>query len=127
MIDFLLRLAQQDENGILPTSVSPLSLLSRGVCWILTECTKKQALEQIAPVLVPFFHLSHPTRGALAGPFTRLSQDRPVQAKCLDLASYLVKRPSGGGASLREAVERAVRSKGVDEGLRKRWTNESEV
>ncbi|GAA5849465.1 hypothetical protein JCM3766R1_003291 [Sporobolomyces carnicolor] len=105
VIDFLLRLAQQDENGILPTS----------------------ALEQIAPVLVPFFHLSHPTRGALAGPFTRLSQDRPVQAKCLDLASYLVKRPSGGGASLREAVERAVRSKGVDEGLRKRWTNESEV
>ncbi|GAA5882663.1 hypothetical protein JCM16303_006533 [Sporobolomyces ruberrimus] len=103
VVVFLLKLAQQQDQGVLPTST----------------------LSSLSPVLVPFFHLFHPSRGSLPGPFTRLPVG--VQSKCLDLASYLVQSSGNdhdeGKDKLRESVERAVKSKGVEEVLRKRWEN----
>ncbi|GAA6018421.1 hypothetical protein JCM11491_006991 [Sporobolomyces phaffii] len=106
VIAFLLKLAQQQDKGVL----SPSTLAS------------------LAPVLIPFFHLSHPSRGALPGPFTRLAPR--VQAKCLDLASYLVVVSSEGPDAegegrdkLRQSVERAIACcKGENaERLSERW------
>jgi pre-rRNA-processing protein IPI1 len=90
-------------------------------------------------MLVPFFHLSHPTRGSLPGPFTRLPSIR-IQSKCLDLVSYLLRSHSdaeeegevegkkSGDKLLRESVERALRGEGgkgkgvaAAEVLIKRW------
>ncbi|GAA5941763.1 Ipi1p [Sporobolomyces koalae] len=105
VIEFLLKVAQQEEKGVLPCSTLPT----------------------LAPVLVPFFHLAHPTRGSMPGPFTKFGSMR-VQSKCLDLASYLVRTGEGdseaekeGRDRLRQSVERAVRSAGIDESLKQRW------
>ncbi|GAA6059787.1 hypothetical protein JCM10212_003682 [Sporobolomyces blumeae] len=117
VLAFLLKLAQQDTKGVLPDSTLP----------------------SLAPMLVPFFHLSHPSRGSMPGPFTKLPPS--IQSKALDLASYLVgvrdddgdeSREQGGqgaGADgegrkkLGESVAKAVVCKGVDETIEARWTN----
>ncbi|GAA5837562.1 hypothetical protein JCM11251_002014 [Rhodosporidiobolus azoricus] len=102
VLTFLLKLAQQGSKGVLPSS----------------------ALFPLPPLLTPFFHLLHPSRGSMAGPFCRLST--PVQAKAMDLAVYLASLPGvedEKGRGLREAVERAVRAcEEGDEGwARARW------
>ncbi|GAA5911627.1 hypothetical protein JCM8208_005696 [Rhodotorula glutinis] len=96
----LLKLVQQAPKGLFPSAI----------------------LVALAPTLGPFFHLSHPSRGSMPGPFTKLSVS--VQARALDLAALLVALDGGDGEAtkpLREAVGRAVRTKGVDRGVRARW------
>ncbi|GAA5978943.1 hypothetical protein JCM11641_000101 [Rhodosporidiobolus odoratus] len=101
ILRFLLKLAQQGEKGVLPSS----------------------ALVALIPLVCPFFHLTHPTRGALAGPFTRLSSR--VQGIALDLVVHLsgLAQQLGEGEKvkvLREAVGRAVEV-GGEGGVRERW------
>ncbi|GAA5933831.1 hypothetical protein JCM1841_001310 [Sporobolomyces salmonicolor] len=103
VLDLLLKLAQQGSKGIFPSAL----------------------LSTVSPLLVPFFHLQHPSRGAMPGPFTKLPTS--CQRKAVDLVTYL--RRSGaeegdkeGWRKLAEAVERAVRSRGVEEGIRRRWS-----
>ncbi|GAA5895281.1 hypothetical protein JCM6882_006634 [Rhodosporidiobolus microsporus] len=105
VLTFLLKLAQQGLKGVLPPS----------------------ALTSLPPLLHPFFHLLHPTRGSMPGPFTRLPP--PVQAKAMDLALYLSSLAAAAGGqeerakakALREAVGRAVEAC-ADEGVAKaRW------
>ncbi|GAA5889840.1 hypothetical protein JCM5296_002359 [Sporobolomyces johnsonii] len=105
VLDLLLKLAQQGSKGVFPSSL----------------------LSTVSPLLVPFFHLQHPSRGAMPGPFTKLPAS--CQRKAVDLVAYL--RRSGeeesdeeeGWRKLAQAVGRAVRSKGVDEGIRRRWAS----
>ncbi|GAA5824040.1 hypothetical protein JCM3770_005133 [Rhodotorula araucariae] len=101
VLNVLLKLVQQAPKGLFPA----------------------QTLVALAPLLAPFFHLSHPARGDLPGPFTRLPAD--VQARALDLAALLVALDAGAGAGVRtarlsEAVERAVRTRGVGDETRAR-------
>ncbi|GAA5956535.1 hypothetical protein JCM3765_003475 [Sporobolomyces pararoseus] len=106
VIDFLLRLAQQGSKGVLPIST----------------------LNSLCLMLVPFFHLTHPTRGSLPGPFTRLNSIK-LESKCLDLVYYLLSLPTEtqveeeGKNKLKESVERALAGgkKGNQEILKTRW------
>ncbi|GAA5845165.1 hypothetical protein JCM9279_005460 [Rhodotorula babjevae] len=96
----LLKLVQQAPRGLFPSAT----------------------LVALAPTLGPFFHLSHPSRGSMPGPFTKLSPS--VQARALDLVALLAGLDGADGEAtkpLREAVGRAVRTKGVDRGVRARW------
>ncbi|BGP47571.1 rRNA processing protein [Rhodotorula kratochvilovae] len=102
VLSVLLKLVQQAPKGLIP----PQTLLA------------------LAPLLSPFFHLSHPSRGPIPGPFTKLPPR--VQARALDLAALLLALdgPEGteeGKDRLREAVRRAVKTKGVKEETTARW------
>ncbi|KPV72298.1 uncharacterized protein RHOBADRAFT_56109 [Rhodotorula graminis WP1] len=100
VVTTLLKLVQQAPKGLFPSTT----------------------LVGLAPTLGPFFHLSHPSRGSMPGPFTKLSPS--VQARALDLAALLVGLDGVDGEAtkpLRGAVGRAVRTKGVEEGVRIRW------
>lgn len=75
-------------------------------------------LSSLLNPLSAYFHLQHPSRGSIKGPFTNLSL--PLQKKSLDLVWYLsndsedlesVKR-------LSDAVTKAVRGK---EEIAERW------
>ncbi|GAA6007619.1 hypothetical protein JCM10207_006411 [Rhodosporidiobolus poonsookiae] len=105
VLSFLLKLAQQGlSKGVLPRS----------------------ALSPLLTLLPPFFHLQHPTRGALPGPFCRLPAQSGAQEKALAVGWYLCfcgMFDEEEGRGLREAVERAVRAtEGSDGGwARGRW------
>ncbi|ORY74513.1 hypothetical protein BCR35DRAFT_306649 [Leucosporidium creatinivorum] len=97
VLTFLLTLAQQ----------GPKSLFS-------------SLLPSLPAPLTPFFHLTHPTRGAIPGSFCKLPEG--VQGKALDLVRYLLEEVEEKEAKrLRGAVRKAVESKGVGEGIRGRW------
>lgn len=66
-----------------------------------------ETLSQMRARLVPFFKISHPSRGELPGPFTKLPAS-PVRTLVLDLAATL--GAAGGEGDLENAVEGAVRS-----------------
>ncbi|GAA6039721.1 hypothetical protein JCM8097_001370 [Rhodosporidiobolus ruineniae] len=103
ILSFLLKLAQQGDKGALPPSL----------------------LTPLLSLLPPFFHLSHPSRGAIPAPFTKLPF--AVQSKAIDLVAYLTAASAAGGAAekekLREAVEAAVRACEKTDGgrVRGRW------
>jgi len=127
----LLKLVQQAPKGLFPSAVRPphsmqvlfiSRVLTRPLSPPLLALADKQTLVALAPTLGPFFHLSHPSRGSMPGPFTKLSPG--VQARALDLVALLAGLDGGNGEAtkpLREAVGRAVRTKGVDLGARARW------
>ena len=54
--------------------------------------------------LGPFFHLQHPSKGSLPGPWAKLS--KPVQRLALDTASVWMQWDQAG--SLQSAVQRAT-------------------
>lgn len=74
-----------------------------------------QTLLALAPLLAPFFHLSHPSRGPIPGPFTRLSPASGLQQTALHLVQYLRRLADEAGSEderdkvrqLEEAVSRA--------------------
>ncbi|BGP07502.1 rRNA processing protein [Rhodotorula toruloides] len=91
----LLKLLQQGSSGPVP----PAALLS------------------LAPVLAPFFHLSHPTRGSIPGPVTKLPATSEVRKKALEVVWWM-ERVAGeedaseaareGVVALRVAADSAV-------------------
>ncbi|GAA6008295.1 Ipi1p [Rhodotorula paludigena] len=93
VLSVLLKLSQQGPLGLIP----PSTLLA------------------LAPLLAPFFHLSHPSRGPIPGPFTRLSPASGLQQTALHLVEYLRKLADEAGSEderdkvrqLEEAVSRA--------------------
>ncbi|GJN89418.1 hypothetical protein Rhopal_002398-T1 [Rhodotorula paludigena] len=93
VLSVLLKLAQQGPLGLIP----PSTLLA------------------LAPLLAPFFHLSHPSRGPIPGPFTRLSPASGLQQTALHLVQYLRRLADEAGSEderdkvrqLEEAVSRA--------------------
>ncbi|GAA5861538.1 hypothetical protein JCM8547_008065 [Rhodosporidiobolus lusitaniae] len=107
VLSFLLRLASQSPS---PSSPLPSSFLL-----------------SLLPFLPPFFHLLHPSRGPIPGPFCRLPF--AVQGKAMDLGVWLARlaREEGReeeGGKLGEAVRRAVESLGEGEEaerVRGRW------
>lgn len=81
-----------------------------------------QTLTSLESRLVPYFFINHPTRGALAGPFRKLSKlssspestTRPIGFLVLDVAATLLgldNGPISGGTSKEaEALSEAVHS-----------------
>lgn len=67
-------------------------------------------LDAVAARLHPFFHLDHPSRGAIPGPWTRLETES-LRLLALD-AAYTWK--SRGENKLAEAVDKAVCHPGLD-------------
>ncbi|BGP31540.1 rRNA processing protein [Rhodotorula toruloides] len=80
----LLKLLQQGSSGPIP----PAALLS------------------LAPVLAPFFHLSHPTRGSFPGPITKLPATSEVRKKALEAVWWMERVASEEDAS--EAAKEGV-------------------
>ncbi|BGP15502.1 rRNA processing protein [Rhodosporidiobolus nylandii] len=81
-----------------------------------------EALASLLPLLSPFFHLQHPSRGAMPGPFCKLPAS--AQAKAMDLVVYLSALAPAAAKALQDAVGRAVEvCAKEDEGwARARWT-----
>jgi pre-rRNA-processing protein IPI1 len=76
-----------------------------------------KALQAVTQRLAPFFHINHPTKGTILGPWKRLGS-RDLRWLCLDVACVMV---SGDGAdALAIAVEAAVRVVGGED--QARWT-----
>ncbi|KAI5481016.1 Armadillo-type fold containing protein [Pseudohyphozyma bogoriensis] len=73
----------------------------------------------LLPTLVPFFHLQHPKRGSIAGPFAKL--DPKIQKRALNLVWALLRDAGDGGAKLRDAAGKALESKEVKEEVREQW------
>ncbi|PRQ75448.1 hypothetical protein AAT19DRAFT_14470 [Rhodotorula toruloides] len=91
----LLKLLQQGSSGPVPSA----------------------ALLSLAPVLAPFFHLSHPTRGSFPGPITKLPATSEVRKKALEVVWWMERVASEEDASeaaregvvaLRVAADRAA-------------------
>lgn len=118
----LLKLLQQGSAGPVPPSVRPvaLSLYATLMASELTRfvLTRPQALLSLAPVLAPFLHLSHPTRGSIPGPFTKLAPTSEVRKQALEAVWWMERvaqeEEEAGAATkegivaLRAAADRAV-------------------
>lgn len=96
----------------------PLALLDA----TLTLCRTSQLIPSLPAPLTPFFHLTHPTRGSLLGPWAKLPLR--TQIKALDLVRYLLEDSSVEEKvkkSLRKAVGKALEKGKVDEVVQERW------
>lgn len=69
-----------------------------------TKLFESATLDNVAARLHPFFHLDHPSRGAIPGPWTRLKSE-PLRQLGVDVAFTWKNR---GENKLREAVDTAV-------------------
>ncbi|KAJ9103202.1 hypothetical protein QFC21_002625 [Naganishia friedmannii] len=81
--------------------------------WVQQRDTKlfaQASLDNVAARLHPFFHLQHPSRGAVAGPWTRL-ESPALRRLAIDVAYVWRQR---GGQKLEEAVGKAVQQAGYD-------------
>ncbi|KDE09011.1 hypothetical protein MVLG_00733 [Microbotryum lychnidis-dioicae p1A1 Lamole] len=68
----------------------------------------KSTITSLIGVLPPFFHVSHPTRGSMYGPFIKLP--KPSQDKALALCWYLQRFPGvGNEGSLKKSLEMCFR------------------
>ncbi|BGP24145.1 rRNA processing protein [Rhodotorula toruloides] len=80
----LLKLLQQGSSGPVPAS----------------------ALLSLAPVLLPFFHLSHPIRGSIPGPITKFPPTSEVRKMALDVVWWMerVANEEDAGDAARQGV-----------------------
>jgi pre-rRNA-processing protein IPI1 len=69
-----------------------------------TRLFERATLDNVAARMHPFFHLDHPTRGALPGPWTRLKSEQ-LRMLGIDVAYTWQTR---GENKLAEAVDKAV-------------------
>lgn len=65
--------------------------------------------------MAPFFHISHPTKGAIPGPWTKLSS-RDLRWLALDVAHVLL--PSDATEHLLTAIEAATKASGAEDEAR---------
>lgn len=98
-------------------SIEPTKNLCLLLEYALTQLSRPQALLSLAPVLAPFFHLSHPTRGSFPGPITKLPATSEVRKKALEVVWWMERVASEEDASeaaregvvaLRVAADRAA-------------------
>jgi pre-rRNA-processing protein IPI1 len=89
------------------------SVILHFLLWLQQRDTKlfePATLDNVASRLHPFFHLDHPSRGAMPGPWTRLESEE-LRMLALDVAYTWMER---GENKLREAVDKAVCHPGLD-------------
>ena len=61
--------------------------------------------------LVPYFSITHPTRGKIPGPYAKLPNNSPVRRLVLDLVATIIGQSHGGSTAdegLVAAVSQAV-------------------
>ncbi|KZT05948.1 uncharacterized protein LAESUDRAFT_726516 [Laetiporus sulphureus 93-53] len=110
--------------GSLPTTETILRFLLR-LCERNSPLLRDEVVSSLRMRLVPYFVVTHETRGRLSGPFAKLPTASPLRMLALDVAATLTGTGPGGqgvghgdgdgdGDDLEAAVREAVRSTEVE-------------
>ncbi|KAJ7169975.1 hypothetical protein C8R46DRAFT_219616 [Mycena filopes] len=75
------------------------------LCQRRTRLANPQIIRLLQSQLVPYFSITHPTRGQILGPYSKLPSQSPVRRLALDLVALI-----GDDSSLSTAVDVAVLS-----------------
>lgn len=112
VVTFLNRLAQQGAAGVISITVRRLPRSN-------SPTDRSQVLQSLKQSLCPYFHLVHPSRGIIPGPFLKLPL--ALQKQVLNLVWFLLRDAEQDDSTterLRGAIDTAVRGKGMDDAQR---------